>query len=222
MTNVQAEARDGVHVIRIDDGKVNALSPALVQDVHGALDEATDAGHAVLLCGRPGFLSAGFDLKVMRGDPDERAQLVAEGRRLLLRLFAHERPVVVACTGNAIAAGAGLLMAADWRVGALGEFKLGFNEVAIGHVLSAATIELARYRMTSAGLEGVVRGDLCDPEQAVAVGLLDQLAEPAEVEAVAQAEAARLAALAPEVYGTVKGHARRPAQEAIDRVIAEE
>ena len=111
MTNVQAEARDGVHVIRIDDGKVNALSPAVVQDVHGALDEATDAGHAVLLCGRPGFLGAGFDLKVMRGDPDERAQLVAEGRRLLLRLFVHERPVVVACTGNAIAAGPG----SSWR-----------------------------------------------------------------------------------------------------------
>ena len=135
MTNVQAEARDGVHVIRIDDGKVNALSPAVVQRRARRARRGDRRRPCRAAVRAPGFLSAGFDLKVMRGDPDERAQLVAEGRRLLLRLFAHERPVVVACTGNAIAAGAGLLMAADWRVGARGEFKLGFNEVAIGHVL---------------------------------------------------------------------------------------
>ena len=215
---VDVQVRDGLAVIRVDDGRVNALTPDLVRAIDRVLDEAL----GVLICGRPGFLSAGFDLHVMRGDPARRGELVTAGRALLLRLFDHRGPVVIACTGHAIAAGAGLLVAADWRVGAHGPFRLGFNEVAIGHSLTAATLEMIRYRMLPTAFESVVRGETFDPEQALTAGLLDELAEPDEVAAVAEEAARRMAALDPEAYATVKRRARQPALDAARRAVAEE
>ena len=157
----------------------------------------------------------------MRSDPDSRATLMAGGRALLVRLFEIDLPVVVACTGHTIS-GAGLLTSADWRVGARGPFRLGFTEVAIGFALSAATLEMVRYRMAPNVFESVVRGDTFEPEPAMAAGLLDELAEPDQVEAVAMEAAIRLAALSREAYVTAKQRARRPAIEAVRQAIAAE
>jgi enoyl-CoA hydratase len=217
-----APTSDSITVIRLDDGRANALSPEVIADIDRQLDDAQARGNAVVICGREGYLSAGFDLKVMRSDPASRAALMAAGRALLVRLFVLDLPVVVACTGHAIAAGAGLLTSADWRVGARGPFRLGFTEVAIGFALSEATLEMVRYRMPPTAFESVVRGDTFEPEQAVAAGLLDELAEPDRVEAAAMEVAARLAALSREAYVTAKQRARRPAVEAVRRAIEAE
>jgi enoyl-CoA hydratase len=213
---------DSVTVVRLDDGRANAISPEVVAEIDRQLDDAQARGTAVLICGREGYLSAGFDLKVMKSSPETRAALMAAGRALLVRLFELDLPVVVACTGHAIAAGAGLLTSADWRVGARGPFRLGFTEVAIGFALSEATLEMVRYRMPPTAFESVVRGDTFGPEAAVAAGLLDELAEPGQVEAIAMEAAARLAALSREAYVTAKQRARRPAIEAVHRAIAAE
>jgi enoyl-CoA hydratase len=213
---------DNVAVIRLDDGRANAISPDVVAEIDRQLDEALVHSGAVLICGREGYLSAGFDLKVMQSSPENRAALMASGRALLVRLFELELPVVVACTGHAIAAGAGLLTSADWRVGARGPFRLGFTEVAIGFALSEATLEMVRYRMSPTAFESTVRGDTFEPEAAVAAGLLDELADPDQVEAVAMEAATRLAALSRDAYVTAKQRARRPAIEALRRSIAAE
>ena len=220
MDGVQLDVRDEVAVIRIDNGKVNALSPAVVEGIDQSLTEAAATARSVLLCGRPGDLSAGFDLKVMQGEG--RDALVVAGRALLLRIFDFELPVVVACTGHAIAAGAGLVVTADWRVGAAGDFKVGFNEVAIGHALTATTIELIRYRMPPTAFESIVRGELFGPEGAVEAGLLDEVVAADEVEAVAEVAARRLGALAPEAYTAVKRRARGPALAAAQDALARE
>jgi enoyl-CoA hydratase len=216
------EQRDDVLVLALDDGRANALTPAVVAELTRLLDEARTTARAVLLLGRPGRLSAGFDLDVMRGAPEGRAQLVGAGRELLLQMFRSEVPIVVGCTGHALAAGAGLLVASDLRVGARGAFKLGFNEVAIGHPLTGATVEMIRHRMPATAFEAIVRGEVFDPERALAAGLLDRLVDADELPAVAEEEARRLAALDRDAYRTVKRHARRPAWAAIEQAIAEE
>ena len=123
---------DAIATITIDDGKVNALSLAVLAELNAALDQAERDGAVVILAGRDGVFSAGFDLPVLRGGgPDARAMLRA-GFELAARLLAFPRPVVIACTGHAVAMGVFLLLCGDYRVGATGPYKITANEVAIG------------------------------------------------------------------------------------------
>ena len=80
-------------------------------------------------------------------------ELVTGGAELLMRIFTYPMPVVCACTGHALAMGSLVLLAADVRIGAAGDFKLGLNEVAIGMGLPIFATELARYRLTPVGLQ---------------------------------------------------------------------
>jgi enoyl-CoA hydratase len=118
---------DGVAHLSMDDGKVNALGLASLASLNEHLDEADqDGATAIVLSGREGKFCAGFNLADIR-DPDGATALRREFIDLMLRLFESEKPVVVACTGHALGAGAGMLVVADHRLGLDGPFKLGFN-----------------------------------------------------------------------------------------------
>ena len=145
---VRYELRDGIAVITMDDGKANALSHEVIDALHACLDRAEREARAVLLTGREKRLSGGFDLTVMISSPEATRNLVTAGAELMLRLYTFPRPVVVACTGHALAAGAILLLVADARIGAAGEFKIGLNEVAIQMTLPIFAMELARDRLS--------------------------------------------------------------------------
>ena len=197
-------------VIEIDDGKANALGTTALDSLQSTLDDAErDGVSAVILKGRPGSFSSGFDLEEVRSDPTRREAIRLKFVDLLIRLFDYERPVVVACTGHALAAGAALLLVADRRLGLDGRFKLGFNEAAIGVPISGVTVELARYRMPMPWFESLVSGHTFDPEQAVPAGLLDSVV-PNEEELMEGAEqlAQRLAKVDPAVFRKMKGLAR--------------
>ena len=141
---VNYELRDRIAVISIDDGKANALSFDVLAAIDDGLDHAeADGAGAVLLVGRSGMFSGGFDLNVMRsGDAAATLGLVTNGADLVLRLYSSPRPIVAACTGHAIAAGAFVLMGSHHRVGADGAFRLCLIETQIGMVLPDWAIEV--------------------------------------------------------------------------------
>jgi enoyl-CoA hydratase len=153
---VTTERRDGVLIVHLDDGKANALSFDMIAAVDAALDEAEadDEIRAMVLHGRPGKFSAGFDLGVMLGD-DMAAiiGLVADGGALVQRLYGSSLPVVAASTGHALAAGALLLLGCDVRVGADVEAKVGLNEVAIKMVLPDWALTIAIDRLSKRHLQ---------------------------------------------------------------------
>jgi enoyl-CoA hydratase len=93
------ELRGSIAVVTLDDGKANALSPDVIAQIHASLDRAEKEAKALLLVGRPGRFSAGFDLSVMRQGGDVVASLVRAGAELALRLYEFPMPVVMACTG---------------------------------------------------------------------------------------------------------------------------
>lgn len=200
--SVTIESSGDVAILRLDDGKANALSPSVLEALGSALDQAEEAGQAVLLVGRPGRFSAGFDLGVMReGVPGAARDMVAGGARLALRLARHPGPVVIGCTGHALAMGAVLLTAVDSRIGALGDFKLGFNEVAIGMTTPLFLVEFARNRISKRhNLRAIVQAEIYDPVGAVDAGFLDRAVEPERVFDEAVAEAERLAKLPRAAY----------------------
>jgi enoyl-CoA hydratase len=172
----QYRIEHGIAHISLDDGKVNALGTASIADLNADLDQSlSDDGAAVIISGRTGILSAGFDLNELRSGNSARESLRLQLIDLVLRIFSFDRPVVVACTGHALAAGAALLLAADRRIGLDGPFKLGFNEASLGVSISPATVELARYRMPMPWFESLITGDTLSPHEAQRAGLLDEV-----------------------------------------------
>ena len=189
------ETHNDVSVIKWDDGKVNALTYDASQGMLAHLDEVEEASKAVVIQGREGIFSAGFDLKVIQGDDTEATRkMIASGFELCLRMFSYPQPVVLACTGHGMAAGAIMLMSADVRVGAEGDFKLGLNEVAIGLAVPPFLIELARERLSNRHLtQATLLSKMYTPSQAVDAGYLDEVAPPSKVVDVAMERAAMLA-----------------------------
>jgi enoyl-CoA hydratase len=163
-----------VAVLHLDDGKANALSHEVIEAMHDGLDRALAEAGSVVIAGRPGRFSAGFDLKIMSAGDKPMQDLVLAGAELLLRIYAHPQPVVAACTGHALAGGALLLLASDTRIGAEGEFKIGLNELAIGMPLPVFALELARDRISSHLLtKATLQAELYEPGGAVVAGYLD-------------------------------------------------
>jgi enoyl-CoA hydratase len=211
-------SRDGdVAIIRMDDGKANALSHASIDAFNAALDTAERDAGAVVVVGRPGRFCAGFDLSVINAGPAETQALVQRGGELALRLFMFPRPVVAACTGHALAAGAIILMAADHRVGAQGEFKIGLNEVSIGLPLPIFLTELAQQRLSRRHLTAATMlAHIFDPDTARDAGFLDDVVDPDEVEAKAVDRAQNFASMLNQrAFAASREPLRGPAAERI-------
>ncbi len=198
------EVRDRVAHATIANGKANALSPAVIAALDAALTQAEDAGDdvgALLIGGAPGMFSGGFDLAVMRSGPAEAGRLVTDGGALITRLFGSEVPVVIACTGHAVAAGALLLLGADARVGARGAFRIGLIETQIGLALPRWAAELARERLSRRHLQrATVGAEMYDPDGAAEAGFLDAVVTPDALAAAALEEAERWAELPRAAY----------------------
>ena len=202
---VTLERRDTVLVAHLDDGKANALSTSMIQALDAAVTAAEDdpAVVALVLHGRPGRFCAGFDLDVMRGgDLAAMSALVSDGGDLVRRIYGSGIPVVAACTGHALAAGALLLLGCDVRVGADIDCKIGLNEVAIGMVLPQWALTISVERLSVRHLQrAVATARLTDGRGAVDAGFLDEVVPADAVLGAAVARAAELAGLDRRAYG---------------------
>lgn len=187
-----------VAVLTLDDGKANAFSKDLIAAIKAeVVAGGTDGGpKAVVIAGRDGVLSGGFDLGVMKsGDAAAVVDLVADGGDLVRTCYGADVPVVAACTGHGIAAGALLLLGCDVRVGAdLADKKVGMPEVAIQMSLPQWAITIAQERLNPAHLQrALANGRLTDPATAVEVGFLDEVVPADQVVERAVALATELA-----------------------------
>lgn len=175
---VSSVRQGAVTVLTMDDGKVNAVDDTLLDELEQALADAQQVSRAVVLAGRSGVLSGGFDLAVVGPGGPRAERLMLRGMGFVQALRDSPVPVVVACTGHAVALGAVLLLAADVRVGASGAFNVGLNEVSIGIPVPPALVAMARERLAPPRFtEALLLARLWTPEQAVEVGFLDEVVE---------------------------------------------
>jgi enoyl-CoA hydratase len=209
---VEVRTESACTVVVMDDGKANALSLPMLRALEAALDTAEARGLPAVVAGRPGVFSGGFDLKVMTGDDARaRTEMVFAGFELAYRTVAADIPVVVACTGHAIAMGVFLMVTGDRRIGAAGEYRIGANETALGIVMPDFATELLRGRLTpSAADRALLTSELFGPDAAVAAGFLDETVPPAAVVERAVAVAEGLAAFDAAVYAETKRRVRGP------------
>lgn len=196
-------------VVQMDDGKANALSGAMITGLIVALDRAEKEASSIVLVGRPDRFCAGFDLRVMMSSPEAAMELLERGSDLLMRLYGASLPLVVACTGHALAGGALVLLCGDHRVGAAGAYRIGLNEVSIGMPVPILAMELARDRLHPTELgRATLLAQIYDPDGAAAAGYLDQVVSAADVLSRAKEEAARLSSLARSAFQATKTRLR--------------
>jgi enoyl-CoA hydratase len=208
---------DGVAVFTLNNGKVNAFSHALIDAFNAALDRAQADQAIVIVTGQPGILSGGYDLKVMMAGPQQAKDLVAAGSTLARRMLAHPQPIIVACSGHAVAKGAFVLLSADYRIGVDGAFSIGLNEVQIGMTMHNVGITLARDRLTPMAFQrSVVCAEMFNPQGALAAGFLDQVVPAEQLMASALDVAQRFKKLNPTAHAATKLKVRRTLLEALD------
>jgi len=185
------EIKNEIAIITMDDGKANAINPPMLEALNACLDQAEKDAKVVILTGREGRFSGGFDLKLMMSLPGEEVKaLVDGGGKLAHRLYGFPMPVIAACNGHGVAMGAFILLSADVRIGTAGAFKIGANETQINMVLPIFASELVKARVDKAYLtRSMVFGELFDPDLAVKVGYLDQVVDAGDLMKSAMAAA---------------------------------
>jgi enoyl-CoA hydratase len=218
---------DSVAVITLDDGKVNVIGPVMIQGINDALDQADrDGVGAVVIAGNQRVFSGGFDLKVFQsGDAAASVAMLKGGFELSYRLLTYPKPVVMACTGHAIAMGAFLLCSGDHRIAAPGS-NMQANEVAIGLVLPFSALAVLKLRLTpSAYQQAVTLAKVSFGESAQAAGWIDELALPERVLERAEEAAREFAGLHQGAHAACKLRARAEAlagiRDSIDNMAAE-
>jgi len=199
----------GIAKISLDNGKVNAISELLAQELIQALDRAEKQADAVVLCGHPAIFSAGFDLKVVEQGVDACSDMILKGFALLEKLYSFPLPVIVACEGHAIGMGVFLLLAADYRIGANGNYTLRLPETEIGmafppilKLIAMAQID-ARHHS-----QAIVQSRAYEPVTAATIGMLDELVERKNVVEKAIEKAIELSKLPARQYKVNKLNVR--------------
>jgi len=211
---------DSVATIVMDDGKVNVMSLQMTRALNEALDRASADKAVVLLTGRLGVFSAGFDLSVLNVGGDDAGKMVKAGFELAERVLSFPAPVVIACTGHAVAMGAFLLLSGDVRLAAAGQFKMGANEVAIGLTMPHFGIEICRQRLAPAHFNrAVINSEMYSPDQAAIAGFVDRIVPATELLSAALDAARTLGKLNMAVHTATKLRARSMALKAVREAI---
>ena len=220
---VECKLQSNYTLISMDDGKANALGFDMLAQLGAALDRAEQAAKVVVIAGRSGKFSAGFDLSVMSQGGDGMLQLLRAGAQLSRRLLNFPAPVVLAVSGHALAMGALLLLSADYRVGVHGTYKIGLNEVAIGMTLPYFAVELARARLATTHLGPAVElARIYDATGAVEAGYLDEAVSEEDLLARATDLAAQFATLNMEAHRQTKARTREQLNAALEAAIDKE
>lgn len=213
-----------ISIITIDDGKANVFSATMSSALSAALGEIDTKEGAVVIEGRDGIYSGGFDLNVVKGsDPEGGRKMTVGGVNVALQAMDFPRPIVAAVTGHAIAMGAIFNCGLDWRVGAKGPYKHGLNEIKAGLVLPIFAIELPRFRLNpNKYQEAAFQSKMYTPEEAIEAGFLDEVAEPDQVREVAFRKAEELSALPNPSYGVSKKRDRAPTKNYIAETLLDD
>lgn len=215
---IHREDRDGTAVLRIEHGKANALDAELLEGLEERLRELEgDRPEAVVLTGTGRIFSAGVDLfRVLDGGRAYLERFLPALGRSLERLFAFPGPVVAAVNGHAIAGGCILACACDLKVMAEGDGRIGVPELRVGVPFPVAALEILRFAVPPQHLQKLAYvGRTYGPRDALAWGLVDELAAPERLPERAHEAARELAAIPRGSFALSKAHLRRPALERI-------
>jgi enoyl-CoA hydratase/carnithine racemase len=175
----------------------NALSLALMRELHRALDDAatTQECRVVIIAGAGSAFCAGHDLRELRGDPSREAyeRIFAECGALMQQIVALPKPVIAEIHGIATAAGCQLVATCDLAVAAE-DTRFATPGVNIGLFCSTPMVALTRAVGRKPAMEMLLTGELIDAATAKAIGLVNRVVPAAELSAATMELARQIAA----------------------------
>lgn len=191
MDSVHYSLEGRVATVRIDDGKRNALSPQVLDEIYEALDRAESDRAIVIITGREMVFSAGFDLNVMKRGGVKAIRMLRSGYALTARVMAYPYPVIAACNGHSFAMGVFLMLSADYVIGSRGDFNISANEVAIGLTMPRVAAAMLKHRLDPAAYQrAVTLSEYFSAETALDAGFFDELVDADDLMARARSHAA--------------------------------
>ena len=199
-------SKDDISIITLDDGKANVFSPKMIQDVNECLDKVPTESGAIIITGREGMFSAGFDLKIISaGDIQATMDMSLSGFKLLSRIFSFPRPILAACSGHGIALGTFLLCCCDYRIGVKGDFMIGANEMRTNMVIPIPILELINHRVSSSHKYRAILGaEMYSIENGIGAGLIDEAVDAENLMETAMLKAKDLATMGHPSYTLTK------------------
>jgi enoyl-CoA hydratase len=215
---IEIDRRDGNDVLRLAHGRANALDLELTEALRttllGLRDESTGA---LVITGSGAIFSAGVDLRrVLSGGSSYVEGFVPSMNAMFRELFTFPRPVVAAVNGHAIAGGCIIALACDWVVMARGEAEIGMPELPVGVPFPSVPLEIVRNAVSPERFPALIlRGKRCRPEEALELGMVQEICDPGELADRALEAASRFTAMSPVAFAQVKGMIRQPA---LDRI----
>ena len=213
--------KDDISIITLDDGKANVFSPNMIQDVNECLDKVPTESGALIITGRDGMFSAGFDLKIISsGDMQATMDMSLSGFKLLSRIFSFPRPILAACSGHGIALGTFLLCCCDYRIGVKGDYMIGANEMRTNMVIPIPILELISHRVTASHKYRAILGaEMYSIQDGVEAGLIDEIVDSKDLMEVAMLKAKDLASMGHPSYTLTKElFIREPLQKINDAI----
>ena len=225
MTNQLAtlSTDEDVSIITLDDGKANVFSTAMSETINTILDQVPEDKGSLLITGKPGLFSAGFDLKTISGgDPKAAIEMTTAGFRLLSRIYSFPRPVVAASSGHAIALGAFLLCCADYRIGAKGNFIVQANETRNGMSIPTPILEISKSRiLKNHWYRAILNAEAYSISDSIDAGYLDEVVDPEDLMSKSLEVAKDLATLSHPHYKLTKDLDQKDILERINASINE-
>ena len=212
-----------VSIITLNDGKANVFSPEMSKTISSLLDEVPDDKGSLVITGRPGIFSAGFDLKIISsGDASAVSSMIKTGFTLLARVYNFPRPVIAACSGHGVALGAFLLCCADYRIGAKGQFIVQANETRNNMSIPTPILEISKTRISKTHwYRAILNAEAYPIEKAIEPGYLDEVVEAESLMTRAMEVANDLATLGHPHYKITKNLDQKDALKRIHDAIDE-
>ena len=212
-----------ISIIKLDDGKANAFSYDMLSQVNDLLKQVTRDSGALVITGREGLFSGGFDLKTLAtGDMEKITKMVQLGYRLLLELFSFDRPIVAAVSGHSIALGLFVTCSADYRIAIDGKYVCQANEVRNNMDIPTQIMEIIRARVNKKYFySAVYHSDAYSVQDSIEVGYIDEIVSKDQFMKRVMEKAKELATLPHPFYANTKKTAqddvRQKIADAIDK-----
>jgi enoyl-CoA hydratase len=213
---MRIERQGQVALLRLENGKANAIGPQFVDRLETLLAQLGDA-RAAVITGQGSAFCAGLDLPALVGM--NRAQMrsfIFRFDAMMMRAFELPIPLIAAINGHAVAGGCVLALQADVRICVDRDAaRIGLNETQLGIGLPSMVLETLRWQVSGSSLAAIaLEGRLFSPKEALQLGLLHEVVAENELLGRALERASALAALPPAGIRMVKESLRRPAAAA--------
>jgi len=205
--------RNNVLLLELDSGKVNALDLDLLHALTNTF-RAAPADQPIVLTGAGRAFSAGVDLRRIVADgPDYRTRFLDALSECFLAVYDHPGPVIAAVNGAAIAGGCVIAAACDRRLISRG--PIGLAELAVGVPFPTSALEIMRSVLGARVSELVLGARTLEAEDALAIGLVDEVVAPERLLSRAIEQAAAWRALPDGVFAHTKRQLHVPTRERI-------